>query len=417
MRLHWGKFTGLLSVMFLVVLFVACGGEGSAPVDGDSNGSDGEENGEAAADVRTVKVGGLAAITGPTSETGASYAQGREDYFDYLESIGGIEGLEIEFIQEDYKYDIQEAQRIYQQLRDRDGVSAILGWGTGDTEALRQQVATDQIPFISASYSEELTNIDESPYNFFVAASYSNQGRMLLEWIKENHEGDDPTVALFYPDNGFGRSPIEDIKSYGDEIGVKVIDEQIVEADATEAQSQLLNMEKKDPDYAIIQNTWDPTAIIIRDAKTLGIDTQFLGLNQAVGEGLLEIAGDAAEGYMGALTGALPYEDVTGMVEYVEYIESDGRTIDDLDFYHVAGWVAAKVMVEGIKNAAEATDGEITGEDIRAGLESISNFDLGGLAAPVTFTADNHAGTDQIRLAIVESGKWEAMTDYFGRSD
>ena len=40
----------------------------------------------------------------------------------------------------------QQAQKIYQELRDKEKVSAVLGWGTGDTEALRQQVASDKLP-------------------------------------------------------------------------------------------------------------------------------------------------------------------------------------------------------------------------------------------------------------------------------
>lgn len=115
---------------------------------------------------------------------------------------------------------------------------------------------------------------------------------------------------------------------------------------------------------------------------------------------------------MGILTHALPYEEVPGMEEYKEYLESRGKTIEDINMQYVAGWVAAKVMVQGAIHAAEQTDGEITGEDILAGLESITDLDLGGLAAPVTFTEDLHAGTEQARIGVVKDGKWEAITDY-----
>src|SRR5699024_1984735 len=139
--------------------------------------------------------------------------------------------------------------------------------------------------------SEVLSDPSENPYNFFIAASYSDQGRVTLDWIKENHEGGDPTFALIYGDSGFGRSPIEDLKEYGEEIGVEHVGDFIVELDATEAQSQMLNMQKEDPDYAIVQETWGATAVVLKEAQTLGIDTQFIGLNQAVGEGLIDQAG------------------------------------------------------------------------------------------------------------------------------
>ena len=165
---------------------------------------------------------------------------------------------------------------------------------------------------------------------------------------------------------------------------------------------------------AIVQQTWGATAVILREAQTLGIDTQFIGLNQAVGEGLIDQAGpEITEGFMGTLTHALPYEDVPGMDEYKEYLDEEGIKIEDINMQHVAGWVSAKVMIEGIKKAAEMTDGEITGVDLLAGLESLEDFDTGGLSAPVTFNAESHAGTEKARLGIVVDGKWEELTDYF----
>src|SRR5699024_6142695 len=260
---------------------------------------------------------------------------------------GGIEGVHIDHSGEDYGYEISDAQRTYQSFRDRDNAVGILGWGTGDTEAMREQVTADEIPYISASYSEALNNPEANPYNFFIAASYSDQGRMVLDWIKENHEGGEPTFALIYGDNGFGRSPIEDIKAYSKEVGVEHVGDFIIELDATEAQSQMLNMQKAAPDYVIVQETWGATAVALREAQTLGIETQFIGLNQAVGEGLIEQAGaDVTEGFIGTLTHALPYEEVEGMDEYKEYLEAEGKSIEDINMQHVAGWVSGKVMAE-----------------------------------------------------------------------
>ena len=400
------KITSLLIGSLLVLGLSACAEEGA------SSGETSEDG------VRTVKVGGLYDITGGTGDVGTPYAEGEQAYFKYLESKGGIEGLNIELDGKDYAYKIPEAQKIYQELRDKEKVSAILGWGTGDTEALRQQVASDKLPFVSASYSESLKNLEESPYNFLVAASYSDQGRAILQWIKENHKGDNPTVALLYNDTAFGQSPIEDIKKYGADIGVEIVDEQVIDVTATEAQSQLLNMEKKNPDYAIIQETWGATATILRDANTLDIDTQFIGLNWASGEGVIDIVGEEiAEGYMGILSHALPYEDFEGMEEVKEFLEAEGKTIDDINQKFIQGWATAKIIVAGIKEASETTDGAITGEEIRVGLESLQDFDLGGLAAPVSFSADNHAGTEQTRIGIVKDGQWEQLTDYFSYQD
>lgn len=160
------KSKQLLGIMLGVLLIIlsACGGGDSANPSTSNDGS--SSNSSDSGGKRTVVVGGLYDITGGTGDVGTPYAEGEKAYFEYLEMKGGVEGLDLKLIGKDYAYQIPEAQKIYQELRDKEKAVAILGWGTGDTEALRQQVATDQLPFISASYSENLKNINESPYNF-----------------------------------------------------------------------------------------------------------------------------------------------------------------------------------------------------------------------------------------------------------
>ena len=401
------KIASLLVGFMMLLVLGACSDDGK--VDGAEASKDG---------VRKVTIGALYDITGGTGDVGTPYAEGEQAFIKHLKNKGGIEGLNIELIGEDYAYAIPEAQRIYQAHRDKNKASAIMGWGTGDTEALRQQIAQDKLPYFSDSYSETLKNIEESPYNFLTAASYSDQGRAILKWIQDNHEGANPTVALLYNDTAFGRAPVEDIKEYAKEIGIEVVDEQVIDVQATEAQSQLLNMEKKNPDYAIIQQTWTATATILRDAKTLNIDTQFFGLNWASGEGVIDIVGaDIADGYMGILSHAFPYEDFPGMADVKEYLDGEGKTLEDIDQKFIQGWSASKIMVAGIEAAAKLTEGDITGVEIREGLESLKDYDLGGLGANVSFSADNHAGTEQTRLGVVKNGKWEDLKGYFSYRD
>lgn len=397
MRKVW---SGFLAILLVVGVLAACSG-GDEKGAGDEKGTEGAKG--------TVKFGGIFDLTGGTGDVGTPYAEGAEAYFDSLKGEL-INGYNVEIIGDDYAYKIPEAQKMYQKLKSKDKVSAILGWGTGDTEALRQQIAADKLPYISGSYSENLKDIDESPYNFLAAATYSDQARSAITWIKENHSGGTPTLAFLYNDTAFGKSPIEDAKKFAEENGVEVVDEQVVDLQALDATSQLLNMEKKNPDYAIIQQTWGATATILKDAKKLGIDTQFIGLNWATGEGLIPIAGDAAEGFIGVVTHAFPYEDLPGMEEIKTYLEGKGEKLEDKDQKFIQGWVSAKIMIEGMKLADDPT----TGEGIRGGLEKLNNLDLGGLAAPVSFSADNHAGTNQIRLAEVKNGKFEVFTEYIG---
>src|SRR5699024_12353225 len=90
-----------------------------------------------------------------------------------------------------------------------DEVVAVMGWGTADTEALRTRVANDELPFISGSFSEELTVVEESPYNFVIAQTYSDQIRVALNHIDQETDGE-ARVAVLHNDSPFGTSPAGD---------------------------------------------------------------------------------------------------------------------------------------------------------------------------------------------------------------
>ncbi|MBI4770986.1 MAG: ABC transporter substrate-binding protein [Chloroflexi bacterium] len=68
-------------------------------------------------------------------------------------------------------------------------------------------------------------------------------------------------------------------------------------------------------------------------------------------------------------------------------------------------------MAEGIRLTLEQGK-PVTGENVRAGLESLQNFDTGGMTSPIGFTASSHKGNKSLRLFQVKNGKWEQVSDF-----
>ncbi|RDV82875.1 ABC transporter substrate-binding protein [Ammonifex thiophilus] len=383
----------ILAVMVLGLVVVAgCGGKGAAP---SAEGP--------------IKIGGIFDLTGATSDVGVPYAEGVRAYIDYVNQHGGINGRKVELKEIDYAYDKNRAVEAYNRLVKQERVIAILGWGTGDTEALKSMIAADKIPYISGSYAESLADIKTCPYNFLVAASYSDQAKAALKWIKDNWKGQGPPkVAFVYNDTPFGRSPIDDAKKFAKEIGIEVVGDEIVGLTALDATPQMLDLKNKGADFAIVQGTSNLAATTLKDAKKLGLKTQFIGLNWAADEKVIKLAGPAAEGYIGVIPFAFPYDNAPGLKTIKEYLASKGQKLEDKNQKFIQGWVSAMIMLEGVKRAGN----NLTGEGVRKGLESLKDFDTGGLSAPITFTATSHRGTDRIRLARVENGKFVYITDW-----
>ena len=163
--------------------------------------------------------------------------------------------MQIDLLDVDYSYKIPQALAAYKKFKNA-GVVAIMGWGTGDTEAMAPIVTKDHIPYMSASYSEHLTNPAVTPYNFMVGTTYADQGRVALKYIADTwtDKSRKPRVALIYNDTGFGRSPFFDVdyqghhfpaaESYAKEVGVEIVDTPVIGLRALDATPQLLSMSK-----------------------------------------------------------------------------------------------------------------------------------------------------------------------------
>ena len=67
------------------------------------------------------------------------------------------------------------------------------------------------------------------------------------------------------------------------------------------------------------------------------------------------------------------------------------------------------VWAEGLKRADKA--GKLTGEGIKAALETLKDFDLAGLAAPVTYTPEDHRPSTNVNLYQVQGGKLVRLSE------
>lgn len=358
----------------------------------------------------TIKVGGLWDLTGVTADVGKPFAEGVQDAIAYVNEKGGVNGKKIELINVDYAYKIPQANATYKKFVEQDKVVMINGWGTGDTEALKETIAKDKIPYFSASYSGHLTDPTKTPYNFFVGASYSDQIRGFLQYVKKEwtDKSRAPKVAFIYPNHGFGKAPIEAGRQYAKELGIELVHEEIIPASFQDVTSNLLNMQKKSPDYAYVQTTVSWCAILLKDAKKLGIKTKFFLGNYGMTEALPLLAKEAAEGVYGMATHAPYGANVPGMKKLMDWHKKNHPN-DTHDTVYVRGWTYGLTWAEGLKIADK--NKQLTGEGVKKALETMRNFDTGGLVPPITYTSDDHRPTTQTTIYVIKGGKMVKVED------
>jgi branched-chain amino acid transport system substrate-binding protein len=349
----------------------------------------------------TIKIGGIFDITGATSDVGADYAVAAKDAVAYINANGGVNGKKLEITANDYAYKIPDAVSLYKTYKD-DGIYLIQGWGTGDTNALKEMVNADKIVYMSASYDTGISDPTKTPYNFFVGTSYGDSIKAAMQFVADSwtDKSRKPKVVFIYPDHPYGKNPIPAGKEAATALGIEIGPDQDVALKATEAVSQLTEMKKFNPDYAWIGGTAASTAVIIKDAAKLGLTTKFICNVWGFNEKLLELTGEASRD---RAYGMVPFtmwgDDVPGMKPIMEMHQKNHPNDKHIQPY-VQGWTSMMVMWEAFKRADK--NNALNAEGLKAALETLKDFDTGGLSAPITFTSTDHRPNTSLRIMKVD---------------
>ncbi len=381
-------------VAAFVVATAACGGDG-----GEGGPAD-----------NAIKVGAIFDLTGPTADVGTDYADGMRGFVDWTNMQGGIEGRPIELIYQDYAYQVARAEQLYSQFV-AEGAVVFMGWGTGDTEALRLRITEDEVPFSSASLSHVLGDPADAPYNFLVAPTYTDQFRIALDWIVANHGEGTPVVALMHNASPFGLSPSRyGGVEYAEAVGVDLTLYEMPRA-AVDFTGEFSRIRQSGAQYVVFQNTSGPAAVALQNASSLGLDLTFICLNWCANRQLVDLAGEVAEGVMGTIPYAPLNVDVPGTRVIRDYLTGKGETIEGKTNAYTQAWWTFAVFAEAMRRVL-ASGRELTGANIKGALETFTDLDMGGVTVPISFTPDDHLGAKGLRLFRVEAGEWVPFTEF-----
>jgi len=363
--------------------------------------------GNGGGDGDSVRVPGLYDLSGGTSDVGRPTAIGSRDAIKWINENTDL-GVTIDHPWNDYAYEVSQASQYYDQYTSEGDPPVIIGWGTADTEALSQQVAEDEIVYVSASYSANLLT-EEAPYNFFGNLDYTSQARAHLKWIADNDSG--AKIAFIFSNNPFGQAPVEGGKQYAEELGLEVGDDINLPLTANSATSQLRRARDNEIDYLIHQNTAAPMQVLMSDRQDVYPDVTVCGLTYTVDEFRVQQSPEVFEGarYVNAFRtfqGALD-QGGRGASIIEDSFEREGRSMDNSEvanLNYVRGIIHALLVFEGVQNAIEAGDDPTSGADVRQGMFDIEGNNMGGLSQPFNYMEDDRRPTMTGRLFEVSDG-------------
>lgn len=333
------------------------------------------------------------------------------DYVEYRNGKGGVAGRTLALTWQDFGYNVRRAEQLYSQYLGQ-GVKGILGWAADDTDALRPRVTADRIPYLSASYTEGLTDPKGAPYNFVPGATYSQQLRIVLRWIADQNKGKGRAeVALFHHDSPFGTSPLQDGQAY---IAAGRLDINLknypMPASATDYLAQVAQARAQGARYVIVQNVAKPAAQLAADLSAQRSSAQVICLNWCADELFVKLAGPAAEKVIGVTPFAPPGASASALAEMNAFLAGKRTDAAAQGVRYVQGWFTMAILVEGIRNALQAGADKLDGAAVRAGLERITAFRT-GVSGPISFSTESHAGMKAASLFRIEKGIFTKLAD------
>ena len=368
---------------------------------------------------KTIKIGGIMDTTGATSDVGKDYALGMAEAFKYINTKGGINGKKVKYTWFDYGYRIPEAITKYKLLK-RLGAVVIMGWGTGDTEALSPTVNKDQIPYVSASYSAHLTDPNKSRYNLFFSSDYSTNARACLtawfdkKWPKHPDYGKrKPRFACSYHfAHPYCSAPIKAVKNHAEVLGFEVGEDVSVTLFALDTKSQVMALKKFEPDLVFHGNTTMSVSATLRDAYALGLKADHIINNWGFDENLPRLAGEALDKLvvLGATPCAFFGQEYPNMDIVVESAKkyNPGVPLSKRLIRTIQAWGDALITWEALKRADKA--GDMTGHGIMVkGFETMRNYVIGLGASPITFTSGDHRPTTGCLVQEWKDGKFQEV--------
>ena len=323
-------------------------------------------------------------FTGRFAFAGIEGSAAMQDVVDMANEAGGINGKKVQYYWADgeYKDDvgISAFKRLYAQYTPQ----IMFGQSTGMTKALGPEIK-DRYKVLYSAYTmtSEAANPKENPYLFIAAPTYAEMFGVLLKYIAKEKPG--ANIAFFYSDTEFGREPIPAGREMCKKMGLNLVAEEVSQVGGVDISTQVLDMKAKKADYCIFQGyVSNPIAAVIKQSKDYGLNAKFMGTFWSTEKQLLNELGPLADEYIGLSAYSFYYMEENPMVKKImEWTKKKYPKVEYRSQSYMQNYMTTLLFIESFKRADKMTGG-ITGDNLVKALQSIKNFDVGGLMPPVT---------------------------------
>ena len=407
-KIQMRKYRGLAVLLTAAVCLAACGGsssgsgsgaaETSAAESGAAETSASESSAESMTDKKNIAakdseihIGTVNPMSGDNALYGLDQQRGLQLAFDEINAAGGVNGADLVLEEYDDQGDPQNAAKGAQKFADDDDIVAITGSSLTSCTLAMVPIIDDAglVDTVVSSSSPSLANC--SDYFFRMAVQDAQVGpQMAKAALKKDHKKFD----VLYTNNDFGKNLSDNLIAYAKENGGEIVN--TIEYNPTDQDfTAILTTVKQDaPEAVALCGTVTDCSLIIKQMKSLGIDTFIICHTSLYSAKALEIAGDAMEGVdcVSVYISTNPDPKVQEFVK--KYEDKYGETPDS---FAAMAYDQAYVLAAAADYAMQQKDGEVDREGMHDGMKA-TNYD--GVTGTVTFDENNEWVRDYLTLTV-----------------
>jgi len=346
-----------------------------------------------------IKIGINYELSGDNATYGQSSVEGIEMAAEEINAAGGINGKKIVFVKYDNKSEPAEATTLATRLMTQDRVIAVLGPATSGAFKATIPVATqNKIPVASGSATADDVTVDSSgvkEYAFRICFSDSYQGTAMAKFALEDLSAK-KAVIIMDSASDYSKGLAENFTKTFEEGGGAIVAKEAYVAKDKDFNAILTKIKGQEFDVIFIPGYYNEAGLIIKQARSLGIDVPILGADGFDSPVLLELAGAEA---LNNVYFSNHYSSLDQDPRVLQFIEDFKKKYNkDPDAFNALGYDLMKFVADAISRAEK-----LDGESVKNALAATTDFD--GVTGSFRIDENHNAIKDVVVIELKDGAQ------------
>jgi ABC-type branched-subunit amino acid transport system substrate-binding protein len=331
-----------------------------------------------------------APFSGPAAQLGIQFHQGAKLYFEQLNAQGGLHRRPIEITRLDDGYEPERCVENTRKLIAEDPL-ALFGYiGTPTSVAALPLATAAKVPFFAPFTGAMALRQPLNRYAFHIRASYNDETELIVRQLTSLGL---QKIAVFYQNDAYGKAGLDGVELAMKARNVKPVAQATVERNSVAVASAVKTLVAAQPDAIVQIGAYKACAAFIRQARAAGFGGTFFNVSFVGTQALVDELGKDAAGVVVSQVVPSPYNAARPVTrEFLQAVKKGGADYQ-VNFSSMEGYLAAKVLSEGLKRGKPTRDGLV------AGLEAIGDEDFGGFT--VSFSPNDHVASKFVELSML----------------